>query len=583
MTENSALPTSFEFTEKMRGYVSAGATEYHGGFEAGKHDGTSLMFKLTIKAPDIDEFCRSPQHQADATGYVDCQQFGGQRIVERGVFNLFVDTADMNKKEMRYRLFFRDADGNQRTLSGFKRVQNDVGPDIWSDTTTLFVNVFAGWVEYDQEASGETVAMGMLNILPIDLAEQMTTFRADGPNLRSRTAAYEKFGKLFLGDLWETYGVRHLPSIATFHREIPRFTTDGVHNAQITTHPFETADKLGLSMLRFQRKPSDDIVLIIHGLTTSSDMFIMPEHYNLVNYLMDNGFGDVFALDFRMSNRFDYNLHRHRMTMDDIALFDYPAALAKIRELVGPERRIHVICHCLGAVSFMMSLFGRAVTGVTSVIANSVALTPRVPWWSKMKLMFGPFVVEYLTSVEYLNPYWHREPGLGFGKLLTWVLRLFHRECNVPECHMLSFMWGAGFPALYHHENLHEITHLRGGDLYGGTSMHYYRHVLKMVRSNNTAVKYDSLNPLHASLPDNYLKGAAEIQTPVLLMTGEVNNIFRDSNIVCHQRLEKICPGRHQLHVFPNYGHQDVFMGKNAHRDIFPRLLTFLNEHSKRL
>lgn len=579
MAGNPGLPTSFEFTEKMRGYIATGETNYQDGFDAGKRDGIELMFKLTIKAPDIDVFCDSPTHEAEASGYIDCEQFGGQRTVERGVFNLFVDTADMNKKEMRYRLFFREAAGKELTLSGFKRVQNNVGPDIWSDTTTLYVNVFAGWIGYDQEASGQTVAMGMMHIRPLDFAQQMTTFRADGPSFRSRTAAFEKFGKLFLGSLWETYGACHLASVAPFQREIPRFTTDGVHNAEITTHPFQTADKLGLSLLRFQREPSDDVVLIIHGLTTSSDMYIMPEHYNLVSYLLDNRFGDVFTLDFRMSNRFDYNLHRHRMNMDDIALFDYPAALAKLRELIGPDRRVHVICHCLGAVSFMMSLFGKAVHGVTSVIANSVALTPRVPWWSKMKLTFGPPVIEYLTSIEYLNPYWHREPGLGLGKMLTWVLRMFHRECSVPDCHMLSFMWGAGFPALYHHENLHEVTHLRGGDLYGGTSMHYYRHVLKMVRHNNTAVKYDPQNSKYSSLPDDYLKGAADIHTPVLLMTGEVNDIFRDSNIVCHQRLEKICPGRHKLHVFPNYGHQDVFMGKNVHRDIFPRLLEFLNEH----
>jgi cholesterol oxidase len=43
--------------------------------------------------------------------------------------------------------------------------------------------------------------------------------------------------------------------------------------------------------------------------------------------------------------------------------------------------------------------------------------------------------------------------------------------------------------------------------------------------------------------------------------------------------LEKIVPGRHELAVFPNYGHQDVFMGKNVHVDVFPRLLQFLEKH----
>jgi predicted alpha/beta hydrolase len=141
------------------------------------------------------------------------------------------------------------------------------------------------------------------------------------------------------------------------------------------------------------------VVLIIHGLTTSSDMFIMPEHCNLVQYLLDHGFTDVWTLDFRMSNRFQYNLHRHRYNLDDIALFDFPPALAKIRAAVGSGRRIHVICHCLGSVSFMMSLFGKAVDGIASVISNSVALTPRVKPWSRLKLTFGPFFLDYLTSI----------------------------------------------------------------------------------------------------------------------------------------------------------------------------------------
>jgi len=144
---------------------------------------------------------------------------------------------------------------------------------------------------------------------------------------------------------------------------------------------------------------------------------------------------------------------------------------------------------------------------------------------------------------------------------------------------MLSLMWGTGWPALYSHENLLGVTHRRGGDLYGATSLHYYRHVRKMVAAGNRAVKYDPKNPLLGALPDDYLKYAREIETPVLFMTGRNNNVFRDSNILCHQTLEKIVPGRHELEVFNGYGHQDVFMGKSVADDIFPRLLKFLEKH----
>ena len=168
-------------------------------------------------------------------------------------------------------------------------------------------------------------------------------------------------------------------------REIPLYTLAGVKDAEVSTHYIHTEDKLGISALRFQRGEAGEAILIIHGLTTSTDMFIMPEHYNLVSYLLDHGYRDVWCLDFRMSNRHSYNLFKHRFTMDDVALYDYKPTLALMRKHIG-DKPIHVISHCLGANSFTMALFAKVIDGVSSVIANSVSLTPRVPAWSNVKL-----------------------------------------------------------------------------------------------------------------------------------------------------------------------------------------------------
>ncbi|WSY60732.1 alpha/beta hydrolase [Nocardia sp. NBC_00881] len=330
-------------------------------------------------------------------------------------------------------------------------------------------------------------------------------------------------------------------------------------------------------MLRFRREPADDVVLVIHGLTTSSDMFIMPEHTNMVTFLLNSGFSDVWTLDYRMSNRHPYNRGMHRHNMDDIALYDYPAALTELRKHIG-DRRVHVIAHCLGSVSFMMSLFGGAVDGIASVIANSAALTPRVPNWSRLKLTFAPTFVEFILGLPYLDPRWHTEPKLSRGWLFSKGVSLFHPECDEPACHMLSLMWGTGWPALYSHDKLREITHARSGDLYGATGLHYYRHVVEMVRAGR-AVKFDR-DARYNALPDDYLARAGEITTPVLLTTGGRNNVFTDSNIVCYDRLEAVAPGRHELEIFPGYGHQDVFMGRNVHRDVFPRMLDFLKRQA---
>jgi cholesterol oxidase len=568
-----------QFTEEMKGYVTFGMTNFEDGYKSGREAGTFFMFHLTIRTEDIDAFVAASDHPATAEGWIECAALGGRRPVKRGSFNLLVDAASLNEKRMKYRLYFEGGDGRPLTMSGFKRVQSGASLGVWHDTTTLYTNILAGHVGAEEEPNAAILAAGIIHIQVADFLKELTTLRASGPTPIDRLRAMDRFGRLFLGSLWEVYGPSVMPRTDRFEREIPLYTTEGVRDAEITTHFFSTGDKLGLSLLRFCREPSDDVVVILHGLTTSSDMFIMPEHYNLVQYLLDYNWTDVWTLDFRMSNRFGYNLRRNRYTMDDVALYDIPAALATIRARIGLKRRIHVICHCLGSVSFMMALFGKTVDGVASVIANSVALTPRVPQWSNIKLRLAPFLCDYVLGIEYLNPWWRRENGWSPGQVLAWFVSLFHRECNVPACHMLSFMWGTGFPALYSHENLLDVTHRRGGDLYGGVSLNYYRHVLKMVRANNTAVKYATSDPRYAALPDNYFQYAADIETPVLFMTGEINNVFRDSNIVCHERLQKIAPGRHELHVFPRYGHQDVFMGGTVAHDIFPRLVEFMEKH----
>jgi cholesterol oxidase len=575
-------PVSFQFTEEMKGYVTRGQTTFKDGYSKGGDDGTSLMLHLTIKTEDLDLFLAQREHQAEATGYVESPLLRGKCKVEKGLFNFLVDTVDTARKRMVYRLYFRDHAGHDLTLSGFKDIQDRPGFNVWSDTTTLFTNVFEGHIEEKDEVKAIPWAVGILHISLSDFTKQMKTIRVVAPTRATRVGAVVRFTRFFLGSLWDTYA--NLPSfrIRPYEREIPLYTTEGVPDAEITSHRVVTDDMLGLSLTRFLRKSGDDVVLVVHGLTTSSDMFIMPEHYNLVRYLLDNGFGDVWTFDDRLSNRFSYNLRRSRFNLDDVAMFDFPAAIAALREKIGQHRRLHVIAHCLGSIAFMMSLFGKQVSGITSVISNSVSLTPCVPRWSHIKLMLAPVLCEYVVGIEYANPCWRREPGFSVGKALATVVSGFHHECDVPECHMLSFMWGTGFPGLYRHENMHDVTHRRVGDLFGGVSFHYDRHILKMVRARNTAVKFDEADPRYSVLPNNYLQYAADIRTPVLFMTGQDNRVFTNSNIVTFDRLQKIAPGRHELHVFPNYGHQDVFQGKNSHVDVFPRLLQFLKAHRGR-
>lgn len=359
-------------------------------------------------------------------------------------------------------------------------------------------------------------------------------------------------------------------------RKIPLYTLEGVRNAEKTYYPFSTDDGLGLSLQRFSRGECDDVVILVHGLTSSSDMFIMPEHENLVSYLLDNGLTDVWCLDFRMSNRFSYNLYPSSYSMDDAALYDHPRAIDTVRKVVGENRRIHVIAHCVGSLSFTMALAAGTVKGIDSFIANSIALTPHIPLWSRIKISLFPFILERLLDVRYVSPGWPHEPRVTRGKLISKLISLFHRECDEPSCHMLSLMWGTGWPALFLHENMAEETHRRLPDLFGATGLNYHRHIAKMVKAGHRAVKMHDDDARYKALPDDYFEAAVAIETPILFVTGDKNRVFSDSNIHCYEQLRERGAEHHQLRVFRNYGHQDLFMGKQVAEDVFPSLLEFI-------
>jgi cholesterol oxidase len=102
-----------------------------------------------------------------------------------------------------------------------------------------------------------------------------------------------------------------------------------------------------------------------------------------------------------------------------------------------------------------------------------------------------------------------------------------------------------------------------------------------MIRAGSRPIKYEIGKPELAALPDDYFAYAREIETPVLLTTGADNKVFSDSNIVCHERLQGLGCKQHELKVYPGYGHQDVFMGKDVARDCFPAMLEFMRRHGE--
>lgn len=197
-----AVPTSLSFTEEMKGFVAKESVDPVRGAELGRSKDQHFMFHLTITADDVDQFVDNPAHEASATGYVDCDLLGGRLPVIRGWFNLFTRDGDDAHRRMWYRLHFSDGTGNPLTLIGRKDVRDDPGFDVWRDTSTLYMTVYSGHLWPGDDSAAPVVASGVITIHVPDFLRQLTTFRTEPHSGK----AFERFGRFFLGTLWDVYG-----------------------------------------------------------------------------------------------------------------------------------------------------------------------------------------------------------------------------------------------------------------------------------------------------------------------------------------------------------------------------------------
>ncbi len=196
-----------QFTEKMVGAFAFGERDYRAGYAAGQAGGASLMFRLTIATDDVDAFVADPRHLAGVQGYVDSDVLGGRRPVEGGAFNLFVDEGPRTR-HMLYRLYFSDATGRPLTLAGFKDVRPGPITKVWPETSTLYTRILAGHrpdIDGGESATDGVVGSGILRIRPLDFAWQLTTFRVRGPDRMGQLRAFDRFGGLFVGELWHVF------------------------------------------------------------------------------------------------------------------------------------------------------------------------------------------------------------------------------------------------------------------------------------------------------------------------------------------------------------------------------------------
>jgi cholesterol oxidase len=80
---------------------------------------------------------------------------------------------------------------------------------------------------------------------------------------------------------------------------------------------------------------------------------------------------------------------------------------------------------------------------------------------------------------------------------------------------------------------------------------------------------------------DTYLSQgqASRLALPISFVTGELNRVFDPETVYRTYRwlIGHNGPSYYDHHIFPGYAHMDLFIGRNAYKDIYPHLLERLD------
>lgn len=334
--------------------------------------------------------------------------------------------------------------------------------------------------------------------------------------------------------------------------------------------PFEAGDgfRLNLINVRGERPPTKGPVMLVHGAGVRANLFRAPVETTFVDYLIEHGY-DVWMENWRASIDFQPN----RWTLDQAAVFDHPEAVKTIVRETGADE-VKAVIHCQGSCSFIMSAMAGLVPQVKTVVTNAVSLHTVVPDWSRFKLRFAvPFISRF---TDYLDPQWGVEAPTLTAKAVNALVQLTHHECDNAVCKQVSFTYGAGFPALWRHENLNDQTHEWLKREFAAVPVSFFKQMSKCVQRGNL-ISVEG----RPELPSDFTARDPQTDARFAFFAGAKNLCFLpESQERSFEFFDSRRRNYHTLHIFPEYGHLDVFMGARAARDTYPLLLAELERPS---
>lgn len=554
------LKVGMQFTETMSGYFSLKElVDYRRAAELGQADASPLKFTVTVTSDDLEDMLKNQSHAARIVGTLNAPSLSPDALtVTDGDFHLFIDDPDkVGQRLMTYAMKLTASDRRQFYFEGFKETHSDVSLNVWSDTSTLYITLYSG-----PDASGAIIGRGILHIAPSDFAKQLTTMKITNATESQRLEGMAKFGAFFGKSIFETYG-GVLAGATAFNPDAPPRKKRPLRAPAPELHVFNSIDGIPLLLTRYKGGTKGPVILS-HGLGVSSKIFTIDTiDTNLTEFLVAHGF-DVWLLDFRVS--IDLPASYMESTADDVANYDYPAAIAKVKQETGADS-VQMVVHCYGATTFFMSMLA-GLQGVRSIvcsqIANDVIAVPMTQGKAALHLsnVLDRLGFPSLTAYTDTHADWK-------NRLFNDVLKLypveFKEHCDSSVCHRITFLYSL----LYEHEQLNEATHDALHEMFGIANIRALEHLSLLVRTKHL---------VDASGNEVYMGHLDRLKLPICFVHGAENQCFLPISTQMTYDALRAANGNqlYTRHVIPGYGHIDCIYGKNAAFDVYPYMLEHL-------
>lgn len=562
---NTAPPPApkigLRFTETMIGTYYAGDAKPEGQ-QDDRAQGTPISFTVTVVSDDLDDMLANRQHQAHMIGTLTCTALSPQPMtVSDGMFNLFVvDETNVDRRNMNYRMTLDTVDGKQFYLTGQKIITHTSLTELWTQTNTLYAKV-----RESADENAPVTGHATLIITPENFLKQQRTIEVtNAPDLETRLAYTLKFGRFFAGVLYTEYGGVAAP-LQYFDPDAPPRVRRTLRAPAPQITYFNTEDGKTLRLARYHGGDKGPL-LLIHGSGVSSRIFSTDLiGTNLVEFLCAAHY-DVWLVDLRVS--IELPSATERTTADEIARYDIPAAVAKVRELTGANQ-IQVFGHCLGALAFSMSLMS-GLKGVRSAVLSQVSAHPVPGLLQRIKAgLHTPQILQHL-GIKDMTAY--TQHAKWPHNLLDEALKFFpveHDEaCSSPVCHRATFLYGL----LYEHAQLDEQLHANLQELFGIHDVELFNQLAAMVRAGHV---------VDANGDDVYMPNIDGMKLPIAFIHGTENLCYlpTSTEMTYDLLVERFGADNYERHLIEGYGHIDCVFGKRAALDVFPTIVRHLDAH----